>query len=177
MSAFSYAGGRQEHHDRPAAEDAFWRQDREDRGRGRRRRRIRRLRRGRLQPLRRPRRRKARGSGVRGTVAKPCSQRTENRRKNRERTTAATGPTPTPGPRRSRCVTSRSSRAIPARSATTARSTRRIGPGCWCGWWARPQWGPRFTNSRSYVGIVRGGVHGPAARGLTGRSMTPRWEA
>src|SRR5271157_5217382 len=55
-------------------------------------------------------------------------------RKRLPKDTAATGPTPTPGRRRLRCLTSRSSRAIPARSATRARCTRRVGPACWCGW-------------------------------------------
>ena len=47
----------------------------------------------------------------------------------RRRVTAATGPRPTPAPSRSTCRTSRCRRAIPARSARKARSTRLNHPG------------------------------------------------
>ncbi len=59
------------------------------------------------------------------------------RRRTGRMDTATTGPTPSLGRRRSRCVTSRSSRAIPARSAERARSTTRAVRAWWCGWWAR----------------------------------------
>ena len=56
-------------------------------------------------------------------------------------------------PRRSRCLTSRCSRAIPARSAKRARSTRRTGRACWCGWWASRPWRPGSTIFRSCAAI------------------------
>ena len=118
-------GGRQEHDDRSPAEDALRCEDGEDRGGARQQ-------------------TDAASASTSPADAAPdasaatkrgdrrgnrCGRRCARRRRAGRRGTAATGPTPTPAPRRSRCRTSRCSRAIPARSAKKARSTRRSRPG------------------------------------------------
>ena len=92
---------------------------------------------------------------------------------------AATGPMPTPAPRRSRCVTSRSGRAILARSARTARSTTPAVQACWCGWWARRPWQPWCIISRSCVAIFAAGSLPPSCQQawMQRRSTTLPWAA
>jgi len=54
--------------------------------------------------------------------------------RHRAKAMAIMEPMPSPARKRSRCVTSHSSRAIPAQSANKARSTTLVARVCWCDW-------------------------------------------
>ena len=86
-------------------------------------------------------------------------------RRSPTRGTAATGPTPTPAPRRSKCRTSRFSRAIPARSAT--RHGLRDGPAWGAGAARRPSagGGQGLPSPEAALQSLRRAVHGAATGG------------
>ena len=159
-------GGRQEHDALPAAEAAFRREDREDRGGGRRRKdssgRSRRMR-----SLRRSARRSRRCSRLRQAGGKRFCE-APRQGHGRNGADAYTGAEKIEVPHQSL----QPGDPCPECEQGTVYETGR--PGCWCGWWAKRRCRPRSTISRSCAAISAAWSSRPSRpKAWAGRSTTP----